>query len=400
MKAGIVSLSIVAGVAVAAWSGVAVAQKAQSGTAVYLGGEARVKALYSWPNTCSDVSVCGGPSVEETVKHYLEQGLKRDGYTDSTVAVRRSGSGYQAVFTGAAQKTYPKAVTSFLAAGDKALATAREIAASKTADGKSQWPYTWRFFLPVGLAMVNNPTVELLHFPPDYSLTDKQDYLNSATTDRWAMLLAQNGIPADKSPAYQAIIDINPIAAPASDGSKLEGVEGKFTSYITDMLGQWTNNPATPYYGKPMVAFGSPVRQWLATQYGLKLQVDQVGLLSLPSGVVPVIGANHPSQIFYTAWNDTTPKTENFDKGMQVMTQDLIAACWQARMGQAPQSDPQAIATDCTRYWVTNNKQVCTLLETTIYNKTPEQAQAICSALPPATAQAAEAALQAASLAD
>ncbi|HYH38556.1 MAG TPA: hypothetical protein VD860_10090 [Azospirillum sp.] len=399
MKARSLVLAATAAVAMVAVSGVAAAQKAPQGTTVSLGGEARVKALYSWPNTCSDVSVCGAASIEDTVRHYLEQSLKRDGYADSTVTVRRTATGYQATFTGSAQKTYPKAVAAFLNAGDKALATARSIAASKTPEGASQWPYSWRFFLPVGLAMVNNPTVELLHFPPDYSLTDKQDYLNSATTDRWAMLLAQNGIPADKSPAYQAIIDINPIAAPASDGKKLEGVEGKFTSYITDMLGQWTSNPATPYYGKPMVAFGGPVRAWLKAQYGLELQVDQVGLLSLPSGVVPVIAANHPSQIFYTAWNDTTPKTENFEKGMQVMTQDLIAACWQARMGQAPASDPQKTAADCTQQWVTNNKQVCTLLETTIYKKTEEQAQAICSALPP-VAQGRDGALQAASLAD
>lgn len=392
-------LAATAALAMVAFSGVAAAQKALPATAVPLGNEARVKALFSWPNTCADVSVCGGPSLEETVKHYLTQSLARDGYTDSTVAVRRTPRGYQAVFTGAASKTYPKALTAFLAAGDLALADARGIAASKTPDGKSQWPYSWRFFLPVGLAMVNNPTVELLHFPPDYSLTDKQDYLNSATTDRWAMLLAQNGVPPDKSPAYQAIIDINPIAAPASDGKTLETVEGKFTDYIVAMLGQWTGNPQTPYYGKPMVAFGSPVREWLAKQFGLKLQVDQVGLLSLPSGVVPVIGANHPSQIFYTAWNDTTPKTENFQKGMQVMTQDLIAACWQARMGQAPSADAQKTAADCTTYWITNNQQACMLLETTIYKKSEPEAKAICSALPP-TALGRGPGIEAAALAD
>ena len=383
MKMRKLVLAAVMVASVVALSGAAAAQKAPA-VSVDLGSEARVKALFSWPNTCADVSVCGGPSPEETVRHYLSQSLARDGYADSGVTVRRGGSGYQAVFTGSAARSYPAAITAFLKAGDLALADARRIAAAKTPDGKSQWPYSWRFFLPVGLAMVNNPTVELLHFPPDYSLTDKQDYLNSATTNRWAGLLAVNGVPADRTDAYQAIIDINPIAAPASDGGKLADVEGVFSDYIITMLGNWTADRAAPGRGKPMVAFGSPVREWLSKLLGRTLNVDEVALLTLPGGaVVPVIGANHPSQIFYTAWNDTTPKTENFQKGMQVMTQDLIAACWQARMGRTPGADPQAAAADCTRQWTADSAQACTLLETTIYGKSPEQAQAVCSSLPP-----------------
>ncbi|WP_448187477.1 hypothetical protein [Azospirillum sp. sgz301742] len=367
---------------VVAVSGVAAAQTAS----VNLGSEARVKALYSYPNNCADASVCTTPSLDETIAQYLEQSLTRDGYADSTVVVRRTKGGtYSATFTGAAAKTYPKAIREFLAAGDMALADARTVASTKTAAGNSgNWPYGWRFFLPVGLAMVNHPTVELLHFPPDYSLTEKQDYLNSATTNRWANLLTVNGVAASAVDAYQAIVDINPIAAPANDGKKFDAIEGAFSDYIITMLNQWTANAATPGRGKAMVAFGSPVRVWLAKLLGHELAVDQVAMLALPSGtVVPVIGANHPSQIFYTAWNDTDPKTENFPKGMQVMTQDLIAACWQAGMGKAPGSDPQKMVSDCTTQWQTNTEQVCMLLETTIYNQTPEQAKPICAALPP-----------------
>lgn len=372
-------------VSLVAASGVAAAQTAT----VTLGSEARVKALYSYPNNCADSTVCTTPSLEETVTHYLKQGLERDGYSNSTVVVRRGkGPTYTATFTGAAARTYPKALQAFLKAGDMALADARGVAASKTAAGNSgNWPYGWRFFLPVGLAMVNHPTVELLHFPPDYSLTEKQDYLNSATTNRWAGLLVANDVKPESVDAYQAIIDINPIAAPANDGKKFDAIEGAFSDYIITMLNQWTASAATPHRGKALVAFGSPVRVWLGKLLGHPLNVDEVAILNLPSEktvtAVPVIGANHPSQIFYTAWNDTDPKTENFPKGMQVMTQDLIAACWQAGMGKAPASDPQKMVTDCTHKWQTSTEQVCMLLETTIYDKTPEVAKPICSALPP-----------------
>jgi hypothetical protein len=373
--AGTLAMSVVA------MSGVAAAQTAT----VNLGSEARVRALYSYPNNCADASVCTTPSLDETVKHYLDQSLTRDGYADSKVVVRRSkGGNVTATFTGAATRTYPKALQAFHAAGDMALADARTVASTKTAAGDSgNWPYGWRFFLPVGLAMVNHPTVELLHFPPDYSLTEKQDYLNSATTNRWANLLTVNGVPVKAVDAYQAIVDINPIAAPANDGKKFDAIEGAFSDYIVTMLNQWTANAATPGRGKAMVAFGSPVRVWLAKLLGHELAVDQVAMLTLPSGtVVPVIGANHPSQIFYTAWNDTDPKTENFAKGMSVMTQDLIAACWQAGMGAAPSADPQKMVSDCTAQWKAKPEQVCMLLETTIYDKSVEVAKPICATLP------------------
>ncbi|PNB71323.1 hypothetical protein C1X30_34915, partial [Pseudomonas sp. FW305-BF6] len=74
-----------------------------------------------------------------------------------------------------------------------------------SADGK--WTYNWYLFLPLGMALENRKSVELLHFPPDYSLTQAQGYLESKTTDRWAALLTANNIPADQTPAYQTIID-------------------------------------------------------------------------------------------------------------------------------------------------------------------------------------------------
>ena len=110
------------------------------------------------------------------------------------------------------------------------------------------------------MALDNRKSVELLHFPPDYSLTQAQDYLESKTTDRWAALLSENGVAAAQTPAYQTIIDIAPIAAPASAGSDLEGVYDYFTDYQKTMVAQLTAGAGTAL---PMVAFGGPVGTWV-----------------------------------------------------------------------------------------------------------------------------------------
>ncbi len=92
------------------------------------------------------------------------------------------------------------------------------------------------------MALENRRSVELLHFPPDYSLTQAQDYLESKTTDRWAELLEQNGVPLEQTPAYQTIIDIAPIAAPASAGSSLADTYSYFQAYQTNMVAQLTRS--------------------------------------------------------------------------------------------------------------------------------------------------------------
>ena len=79
----------------------------------------------------------------------------------------------------------------------------------------------WRMFLPLGLAISNHRSVQLLHFPPDYSLP-AQDYLGSKTSQRWVDLLEANGIPLEEVTLYENILDIAPIAAPSNAGSQLK----------------------------------------------------------------------------------------------------------------------------------------------------------------------------------
>ena len=339
---------------------------------VSLGSSERVTRLFAYPNNCSVICYRDW-TLEQTAEHYLTQSLERDGYTDATVKVSQSGDMLTASFSGV-PADYGTPLSNLLAAGDSAFDGASKL------NGDGKWQYSWYFFLPLGMALDNRKSVELLHFPPDYSLTQAQDYLESKTTDRWASLLTENGVAAAQTPAYQTIIDIAPIAAPASAGSDLEGVYSYFTDYQTTMVAQLTAGSGTPL---PMVAFGGPVRTWVNSQY--KVNIGVLGLDEItpaPGQNVPVLGANHPSYIWYAADPDNYggDQAKADAAGLKVMGQDISAACWQAGMGQNPSADPQQTLNSCTQKWqVTDKVQTCELFYTSIRNLTPPQAQAKCT---------------------
>ncbi|MHB2244304.1 hypothetical protein [Pseudomonas monsensis] len=343
-----------------------------------LGSTERVTRLFAFPNNCNVICFRNW-TLEKTVAHYLSQSVQRDGYTNAKVLVKNDNGQIYAEISGV-PKGYDKPLSALLDAGDLAYTGASKL----NADGK--WAYSWYLFLPLGMALENRKSVELLHFPPDYSLTQAQDYLRSNTTDRWATLLTVNGIPAEQTPAYQTIIDIAPIAAPSNAGSDLEGVYDYFKDYQTTLVKQFsqTGNGTT----LPMVAFGAPVRNWIKQQYGPTVNVLGLATISPSAGVkVPVLGSNHPSYIWYAA----DPKSYTGDDaqakadaaGLKVMGQDLSAACWQAGMGSKPGTDPSTLLNSCTQTWqVTQKVKTCELFYTSIRNLSQQDAAAKCASTP------------------
>lgn len=340
---------------------------------VKLGSAERVTRLFAYPNNCNVICYRDW-TLEQTAEHYLRQSLQRDGYATAKVSVHREQQDLFAKFT-EVPEGYGKPLEQLLKTGELAYAGAKLL----NKDGK--WQYNWSLFLPLGMALDNRKSVELLHFPPDYSLTQAQDYLESSTTNRWADLLTQNGINAAQTPAFQTIIDIAPIAAPANAGSALEGVYSYFNAYQTQMVMQLTAGEGGQTL--PMVAFGSPVRSWVKQQYGVSVDVLGLAQISPAAGQqVAVLGANHPSYIWYAA------DPENYDgdqqkadaAGLKVMGQDLSAACWQARMGEQPNQDASPVLSSCSEKWqVTDKLQTCELFYTSVRNLTPEAAQAKCT---------------------
>ncbi|WP_434571823.1 hypothetical protein [Pseudomonas sp. Z3-8] len=341
---------------------------------VQLGSTERVTRLFAYPNNCNVICFRNW-TLEQTVEHYLTQSVQRDGYGAAKVSVKRDNDIVYANISGV-PKSYGQPLAALLNAGDLAYNGATKL------NNDKKWAYNWYLFLPLGMALENRKSVELLHFPPDYSLTQAQDYLESATTDRWATLLTANGIAADQTPAYQTIIDIAPIAAPSNAGQALEGVYDYFNDYQTTMVKQVSQNASGN--ALPMVAFGAPVRNWIKTQYGPTVNVLGLATITPTEGVkVPVLGSNHPSYIWYAA----DPESYDGDQakadaaGLKVMGQDLSAACWQAGMGSKPNTDPTQQLNQCTQTWqVTQKEKTCELFYTSIRKLTPAEAATKCAA--------------------
>ncbi|WP_223529071.1 hypothetical protein [Pseudomonas sp. A-RE-23] len=339
---------------------------------VQLGSTERVTRLFAFPNNCNVICFRDW-TLEQTVEHYLTQSVQRDGYGTAKVHVKIDNDKVYASISGV-PKSYGQPLKALLDAGDLAYNGASKLNSDK------KWSYNWYLFLPLGMALENRKSVELLHFPPDYSLTQAQDYLESATTDRWATLLTVNGIAVEQTPAYQTIIDIAPIAAPSNAGSTLEGLYSYFNDYQTTMVTQVTQTASGA--ALPMVAFGAPVRNWIKTQYGQTVNVLSLATITTGSGVkVPVLGSNHPSYIWYAADKDSYDGDEaKADAaGLKVMGQDLSASCWQAGMGSKPGTDPSTLLNQCTQTWqVTQKEKTCELFYTSIRNLTTDEAAKKC----------------------
>ncbi|MFZ5934509.1 hypothetical protein BGP84_03295 [Pseudomonas putida] len=351
-----------------AFSGLALAD-----ARIDLGDAQRVTRLFAFPNNCHVICYRDW-TLEQTVEHYLTQSVRRDGHANAQVHVSREHDRLHATIS-EVPANYAEPLRKLLDSGELAYNGATQL----SKDGK--WSYDWYLFLPLGMALQNRRSIELLHFPPDYSLTQAQDYLRSNTTDRWAELLTFNGVDASQTPAYQTIIDIAPIAAPASAGDALTGTYGYFKDYQLRMVKEMTlQNTAKPL---PMVAFGAPVRSWIKQQYGP--QVNVLGLVSISpqaGAQVPVLGANHPSAIWYAANKDSHGGDQDAADaaGLKMMGQDLTAACWQAGMGRNPGAEPKMTLEACSTKWqVTQKKQTCELFFRTVRNYTPEQAAAKCN---------------------
>ncbi|GIZ11058.1 hypothetical protein [Pseudomonas sp. NCCP-436] len=360
------------GILIAALLGGCTGLPSDSGEFVDLGDSQRVTRLFAYPNNCNVICYRNW-TLEQTVQHYLDQSLKRDGYPAASVRVERRDDRVLAYFDGT-PPGYGQPLRQLLDAGDLAYQGATQL----NRDGK--WQYNWYFFLPLGMALESRRSVELLHFPPDYSLTQAQDYLRSNTTDRWASLLTFNGVAAEQTPAYQTIIDIAPIAAPANAGGSLEAVYDYFTAYQQRMVAELSAGSGQG--SLPIVAFGAPVRNWIQQQYGVPLAVLGLGrITAAPGQQVSVLGANHPSYIWYAAdpANNQGSEEKANQAGIRVMGQDLSAACWQAVMGRQPSADPQQTLQACTQKWqVTDQQQTCVLFFESVRNLPPEQAEARC----------------------
>ncbi|GAB7125830.1 hypothetical protein JCM19000A_03370 [Silvimonas sp. JCM 19000] len=341
---------------------------------VDLGTSTQVATLFSFPNCLQN---CPVPpwTLEQTVQHWMAASVTRDGYSNAKVSVSAQ-NGHEILSISGVPADYGVYVQNFMQESAKAAADVPAVQAA------GKWQSDWSFFEVLGMPLRNQKTVQLLHFPPDTVKTTSQDYMQAATTQRWASLLVMNGVASTATDSYQRIMDIAPIAAPASAGKQLEGVYDYFNDASTGLIQSWTAPAPGTSAPRAMVAMGGPARAWLSSYYKLP-PVNVLTLTSIspkPGQTVPVLGGNHPSLIWYAsdpAGHGGDVKAAN-EAGKQVMLQDLTVACWQANMGQTPAADPTATLNTCTTQWQNQQTQVCVAFFMSIRKESKSDAEKDC----------------------
>jgi hypothetical protein len=349
-------------------------QQSRGQTNISLGAEPRVDTLFTID------SGSGANTLYQIVRGYIASSLLRDRFGSPNVTVQNNGGTYVASVANFDDQQYADKFTNILNAGDVAYA------AVQTMQAAGRWKSEWQFLMPLGMAIINNKTLEIMDFPPNTLIT-KRDYLNSKTTDRWFALLEENGVSSSGVQGFTAILDIAPIAAPANDGQSLldyNAYGGDFDLYTSQMLDLWTSIPGAQLR-KPAMAFGSPIRKWLSRLYGLTLNVLDVATIPMGGGAIPILGSNHPSYIFYVPEKHPNDPDAAFADAFYVMQQDLAASCWQAEMGNDPKQDPTKIRDSCVTNWKGQNFEICKLTETQVFHMTASAASSACNqkTLPP-----------------
>ncbi len=328
---------------------------------VPLGTTAQATALFSYPNIPG-----GTASLTDTILHWINQTLSRDGLTQggASATVNISGDTCTLSLQGPALVSnallrLAKSLRQFIANGASAQA---DIAAIQ-AQNPSIWDPQkngWRYMLPWGLPLINQRSVLLFHFPPMNLLNPSQDYLDDAVPTRWTELLAANGATdPDNAVLMQRYLDCAPIAAGDDQGTYISQVltpTDYFRNYQLAQLALFLL-PQNSGFTIPLVVCGSPPRQVFGSLFNVTLGVNQAMLVEIVPGFkTPVLGANHPYYFYAQAQGFNTVGSGTMlpsgcPTAQGIMVQDLIAARWQLAMAADPTQDPGSVLTTCTSYW-------------------------------------------------
>jgi hypothetical protein len=248
----------------------------------------------------------------------------------------------------------------------------------------------WQFYLPLGLPMVSQKMVMLLHYPPYVSM-QQSDYLNNATLNRWRRLLETVGVASDKWTLYTAIVDAFPIAAPGSGQTgcfPATTATKFFGNYIQTMLNALvtaTAEPANPDTNEaiptvPVIIYGGEARGvWNSMYPNAQTDVLKAGNVMLdgkaPVKMTPYIGANHPIAAVYQDCS-TEPTIVTMAK------QDLTTACFVKTMAAAPNADPVAVAAACKDAYFSSapdHEHAAQICVTAVMDKSPRFVAAACT---------------------
>ena len=377
---------------------------------ISLGDRDRVAKLYSYPNQSS-----GTDTLEETVFHWFNLTLERDGLKGegASASVRIEGEEYFLDLDGPPSvqddlQLYAERLPQFLDHGWAALSVIEDL---KTAKPDVPWPKelegasdklwdpmntgNWRFFLPLGMAMARQRSLNVLHYPPRRLLDGTRDYLRDPVPTRLIELAVVNGASrAGDVLLYQTVMDVAPIAADDDQGTIYLEKDGHtdyrnpvhliptqhFPDYQRDQIRLLLNiSSENDAYTVPITVYGTPARNTFEELYRVKLNPIKATTVNIiPDKTTPVIASGHP-YAFYAqiqavrsdAGEDQARvgsgriDPEKCPSGVKTMISDLIIAGWQRRMNADPSQAPNAVVDELTAYWNAPEQRstVCELVQ-------------------------------------
>lgn len=347
------------------------------------------------PAELADPSV-GLKRQPDVIAHYTRQSLEADGVRGAAVSVAAVGDAYVVTATADAPESLMEAfaarhqaIFSDAYAGKaragcdllKKLGVWNPMAGFPVNANPGDGDCKWRLFLPLGLNVIGQRAILLMHYPP-WATLRAASFLDSMTMSRWNRVLRASGVPEDELGRYRTIIDVNPIAAPGSGQSEYPNdylpimmASGFFDGgpdrdYIRSMLRLYLDGPEAKgsRYTLPLLVCGSPLYDpqapgWFRTAFKDHLPVDAHGSPTvdvLQAGAIrlspdspretPYMIANHMIAAGVTgrctADRATIPDIRKYE------AQDLVAASFVRQYAETPDLDPaEAKARACRRWF-------------------------------------------------
>jgi hypothetical protein len=350
-------------------------------TSIPLGSRDLLTSLYSYPNSTPQSP---GDDLGSTIEYWFKSTLARDGFdVRGATATVRPGQGdgpwYLDLVSGSEDLAeqfalYSQVLQQYLANGHAANTNVVEQLKAQgkwdpDPDGPTPPYRPWRFFLPHGLAMLNQRSVQFFHYPPIRLLEGTRDYLDDPVPKRWEKLLVANGVAAAEVELYETVMDAAPIAAEDDQGSKRSTKGDKEWGLIPiDHFHEYQRaqmkllvraHPTRAGYTIPIVVYGAHPRDTFSELYNLqpKLAINRVATVSVVDNLkTPVLATHHPYDFYAAAQGFVTVgggyiSSQGCAEATGLMISDLAAARWQKRMAEDPSQNPQAVLDDSTAYW-------------------------------------------------
>ncbi len=350
-----------------------------------------LEILFSYPNTPGDAE-----TLEQTILHWVGQTLTRDGLDPEKASVHAEGGQYVLELDGlsdtecaAYAERYPKILAHGWEAWTDPVATIKSRQVWST-DGvnRSMWNPNalttedadgnkrdaWRFFLTLGVGIVNHRTLQFFHYPPLRLLDPLRDSMQDPVTYRCRDLLEANGVAPNETHLYETRINSTPIAAPDDQGTNSTPPAnpvwgglmpiGYFLQFEQEMIETLIKpHPEVAGYTIPMTAYGRGARQRFG---GMFLNPDQAMVLRVLDGYkTPVLGSNHPYKFYYVAQQSDGEHLvgsgylipDKIEECIELQQEDLAVVRWQVEMAKDPSQDPWQVIAEAKAYWKESGQQ-------------------------------------------